>query len=145
VRCPRCAVEMTVVEDGGLRAHRCPECEGMWLPGENLAAAIRLEAAEQGVHIATVSLLEGPAVPCDRPCPTCASPMNRLTMRGVEVERCPSCHGVFLDYGEGALITRRVVQSSKEWGPAYATLQRLLRQRFRGPEAGPGDASITIP
>ena len=129
--CPRCAVAMAERTEAGIRAHRCPVCEGMWIPGNDLPAAIRLEAAEQGVQLAAVALLEGPAVPTDRTCPGCATVLERLAMRGVEVERCPACRGVFLDYGEGALITKRVMAAAAQWGPAYEALQRLVRERFR--------------
>jgi len=120
-------------------AHRCPLCEGVWIADTDLLEAIRLEAREHGVDLRTIGLLDGVPQPTDFPCPACGAHLGRLTLRGVEVERCPDCRGVFLEYGEGRRITKRVMRASAEWGPAHAALQRLMRERFRGRD---GDGGI---
>ncbi|RME22976.1 MAG: hypothetical protein D6806_12070 [Deltaproteobacteria bacterium] len=33
-------------------------------------------------------------------CPKCNSEMKKVTVRKIEVDRCPSCGGIFLDKGE---------------------------------------------
>lgn len=33
-------------------------------------------------------------------CPKCKSDLRRVNLRGIEVDRCTSCQGLWLDYGE---------------------------------------------
>jgi hypothetical protein len=33
-------------------------------------------------------------------CPKCASPLVELHLRGIEVDRCSGCQGIWLDFGE---------------------------------------------
>jgi hypothetical protein len=35
-----------------------------------------------------------------RKCPKCGSDMNVETISGIEIEKCPSCEGIFFDRGE---------------------------------------------
>ena len=39
-------------------------------------------------------------------CPVCHVPMNREMIGGVEIDKCPSCAGVFLDKGELAVLSK---------------------------------------
>jgi hypothetical protein len=41
-----------------------------------------------------------------RPCPACKLPLGKRTLRGVEVDACSSCHGVWLDAGELERLTQ---------------------------------------
>lgn len=94
---------------------------------DDLERAVRLFAAEQGVVLKTLALLEGPARDTTLPCPQCSTTLQRLTLRGVEVERCARCQGVFLDAGEGRTLAQRTVLASAEWDQAYQTLLRTVR------------------
>jgi hypothetical protein len=33
-------------------------------------------------------------------CPKCAAPLVELHLRGIEVDRCSGCQGIWLDFGE---------------------------------------------
>lgn len=55
-------------------------------------------------------------------CPKCDGTLAVLTYEDIEIDRCTSCHGVFLDAGELELLTAREEQEEKRgW------LGRLLR------------------
>ncbi len=130
--CPRCAVEMTDMARGAVEALRCPLCRGFWIHQEGLAHDILTTAGQKGVRLPGVSFLEGPAARTDLPCPDCEAKMlETLTLRGVAVERCPACAGLFLQEGEGELITRRVLHAGTQFGPLAAELSRLIQQRRR--------------
>ncbi len=40
-------------------------------------------------------------------CPRCATALTEVEHEGLKVERCPSCHGVWLDAGELDQLTKR--------------------------------------
>ncbi|MBK9795748.1 MAG: zf-TFIIB domain-containing protein [Holophagaceae bacterium] len=54
-------------------------------------------------------------------CPKCGSTLQEIEYRGVRIDQCPGCQGVFLDAGE----LEQVAQ--KEPGGFFGTLGRLLR------------------
>ena len=37
-------------------------------------------------------------------CPKCGATLHTETFHGVQIDRCPECHGVWLDDGEMALL-----------------------------------------
>ena len=43
-------------------------------------------------------------------CPKCHGTMRTYNRRGVQVEQCDNCRGVFLDYGELEALTRMEAQ-----------------------------------
>jgi Zn-finger nucleic acid-binding protein len=130
-QCPHCRVDLAVLTHSGINWAGCPKCQGVWLAGPDVAKALRLYAADQGVALETIALLEGVAQPSALPCPQCpASTLQVITLRGVEVEKCVSCRGVFLDRGEGEAIAKRVVFSEATWKPAHQELMRTVRKRL---------------
>jgi len=127
MNCPRCGHDLDTRSTGGISAAICGRCAGAWLPKDDLERAVRLVAAEQGIALKTLALLEGPARDTTLPCPQCSTMLQRLTLRGVEIERCAVCQGVFLDAGEVRTLAQRVVLASADWDRAYQTLLRTVR------------------
>jgi len=87
---------------GGELLDRCGSCGGLWLPAAAVAsilghrpdlAALRKAAAKAGF-----------ARPC---CPDDGSGMLALRYRGVEIDVCTRCGGVWLDRGELEQILAR--------------------------------------
>jgi Zn-finger nucleic acid-binding protein len=131
-KCPRCGVELGTLAHADIKGAGCPKCEGVWLSAVDLSAAIRLYAADHGVALEAIALLEGPAAPTALPCPDCSFSLQIIALRGVDVEQCPSCRGVFLDGGEIEAIANRVTQASTTWEPArqeFLKTVRLARER----------------
>jgi hypothetical protein len=75
-RCVRCGVKRTKNEFEGLPT--CDACE-------------RAIAAERETK---------------RACPTCQSPMHKEIVLNVIIDKCPSCHGAWLDGGELELLKK---------------------------------------
>ncbi|HYY41603.1 MAG TPA: zf-TFIIB domain-containing protein [Pyrinomonadaceae bacterium] len=48
-------------------------------------------------------------------CPRCATVLTEIEHEGVKVERCPNCHGVWLDAGELEQLTRREEGGWLKW------------------------------
>jgi Zn-finger nucleic acid-binding protein len=128
MKCPRCATELDVRSHAGVTAAVCKQCGGAWISAADLDRALRAVAAEQGVVVKTLTLLEGPSRETDIPCPQCApTRLRTITLRGVEVERCPACRALFLDRGEGRTLARRTVVGAVEWDRSYEALLRTIK------------------
>jgi len=114
--CPRCGSPFKAydtAEAGQLDV--CTGCEALWLPHDLLAAYVKQRLVDEGYAKRVANLLEMPPVPTEQPCPSCGLPaMEKLKVRGIEVERCHHCKGVFLDAGEIECITERVLYSAEE-------------------------------
>ena len=131
--CPRCRVELETLTHAGIKGAGCPKCEGVWLGAADLVSAIRFFATDKGVALKTIALLEGPTRASALRCPECSVSLQSIALRGVDVEKCPSCRGVFLDSGESEAIAKRVMFSAATWEPAHQELLqtlRLIRERL---------------
>lgn len=118
----------------------CPQCGGAWISAADLDRALRAFAAEQGVVVKTLALLEGPSRETQIPCPQCAPTcLQVITMRGVEVERCPECRALFLDRGEGRTLAHRTVVGVVEWDRSYEALVRTIKTWATPAPANPPD------
>ncbi len=54
-------------------------------------------------------------------CPKCGSMLQEIEYRGVRIDQCPACQGIFLDAGELDQVAQ------KEPGGIFGALGRLLR------------------
>lgn len=88
-------------------ALRCPSCEGIFLPGD-FFREIRARAALQTHR--QIDLLTENIKQQSRQlnCPNDASPMMSFMFKGVEVDVCSKCYGVWLDRGEMDMVTGKV-------------------------------------
>jgi len=76
--------------DDDVTVHACEGCRSLWLSEGDLE--------NKGVSMPPhVRFLE-PKHP--RPCPACGHPMGRLRARGIEIDRCAPCGGMYFDGGE---------------------------------------------
>jgi Zn-finger nucleic acid-binding protein len=57
-------------------------------------------------------------------CPVCNEPLIALELKGVELDYCPSCHGMWLDAGELEQIAELAEVPA---GPLSAALQKAVR------------------
>jgi Zn-finger nucleic acid-binding protein len=80
----------------------CPSCAGLWLDGDSLTA-VSPALASLAVHGSDL-----PPAPERRAvtCPRCGVPARMAVMRGVALDVCASCTGVWLDAGEYEVITK---------------------------------------
>ncbi|RMG11936.1 MAG: hypothetical protein D6731_14795 [Planctomycetota bacterium] len=69
---------------------------------------------------------------CPRACPT---PLQVDQLVGIEVDRCPSCEGIWLDTGEGEIVTR----------PGEDIPAELLAQAAALDPKRPADTSDPLP
>lgn len=96
MNCPRCTVALEWKPGKGTGVNCCPECQGLWLDNSALNKARQAGEAylpdDSGtLHGSKVSAIS---------CPNDGSGLCTFTHRGVEVDACPECKGLWLDKGE---------------------------------------------
>jgi Zn-finger nucleic acid-binding protein len=101
--CPKCAGSLEQVICSGIEVDRCLYCKGLWfdsLEAEKLKAIKGSESLDSG-NPETGSQLD--QITEDLGCPRCTAIMTRMVdidQHCIWYEKCPACHGVWLDAGE---------------------------------------------
>lgn len=95
MNCPRDGSPLDGSKLRGVPVDVCSYCNGIWLDASELSQ----------LHGLPEDLTSAVPAPCPQPltCPSCASAMERFYFsqeQRVEVDRCPSCGGVWLDTDE---------------------------------------------
>ena len=86
--CPRHSTALAETHVGQLRVWHCATCSGIWLPAGAFHA-----------HVGHVSVI-GRGRPAGLLCPRDAQPLTAVIHRGVEVDVCGTCGGIWFDNGE---------------------------------------------
>ena len=63
-------------------------------------------------------------------CPKCGGSLQTEALQGIQVDRCPDCHGIWLDHDEVAALMKH--EDHGALGRAMSDLWTALRRR-RGP------------
>jgi Zn-finger nucleic acid-binding protein len=97
LRCPDDEHLLRWIDQGVIGFALCKHCAGLWFEREAIEA--------RGGDLATVpnrsrrpAAVRAPTKP--RRCPACKSALSVFLVEGLEIDRCPSCGGVWLDPGE---------------------------------------------
>lgn len=95
MRCPRCDAGLEP-QPAGRKAtlHACPERHGVFVTEADLAHVLPVAP-----HVALRDAMTR-ATPGQAACPQCRASMGTLVPRGVELDGCPACRGVWFDGGE---------------------------------------------
>jgi len=134
----------------------CPGCGGLWLDGGELK---QLAESAASLKAAGDRFSRGASAPTSAqrgPCPACAgalTPFEFDRFRGVRLDRCKACGGVWLDAGEAQAMAARLgsapVDPAPEPAPAAAPdpdgLELAYDPRARRAEAAPDDAPLQAP
>ena len=106
LKCPRCRIQMKLVDVGTTRVSECEECLGLWL---EVAAFEKIcaDREQQSAVLGTASLAPTGAIRETNqvkyvPCPRCSQLMNRINFArcsGVIVDVCKG-HGTWFDREE---------------------------------------------
>ena len=95
--CPRCPHLVLTPGHGVIDEDVCGGCGGRFLSGQVSDRFVVFELGiERDVLREIASLFSGPRLPC----PGCQGLMRSLRLRGVPVDLCLSCGGLWLDAGE---------------------------------------------
>ncbi len=118
MRCPRCGNPALHDTQQGRRdviaVKQCPRCRGCWI-GHHA-----LEQLAQGVWSSVDSLqLTSAEALSELVCPECSAQLTRVNPSDhpeLAIDRCPSCHGLWLDAGELEALHAIAAQAVAEHG-----------------------------
>ncbi|HOX45035.1 MAG TPA: rhomboid family intramembrane serine protease [Myxococcota bacterium] len=131
--CPKCLADLSPLRVEGVELDLCPACRGVWLdPGE--LARMRGARADLPADQAPLTTGARALASTTSICPRCDGAFETLEFaRGTAlyIDRCKSCHGIWLDAGELKRI-RAVTAQRHGLGldsppPADARLRDLAR------------------
>ncbi|MCK4343573.1 MAG: zf-TFIIB domain-containing protein [Phycisphaerae bacterium] len=105
--CPKCNEPLIVVEFQGVEVDHCLDCRGTWFDAGELELLAEMAGAAPG-RLEEALLAGEHGATGRRRCPRCNRKMQVLTVGQppVEVDRCPSGDGIWLDAGELAAIVK---------------------------------------
>jgi len=120
--CPRDDFGLTTKVLSGATVNQCTRCHGLWIPkGSILALAEATHAPSLAQHFVDEQL-PGHFVQGTLRCPSDATQMRFRTMADVEINLCPSCHGVWLHKGE---LETLAAQTSSQLAKAHVVADAL--------------------
>jgi len=103
--CPADDTPLAASASNGYEVHRCPQCLGVAVAG-NVLPAVRAYAA--------LELHKQPDQPAHvRPCPRDGKMMKSLRFKGVSMDVCPECRGLWLEAGQ----LPRLLEVTRPAGP----------------------------
>jgi Zn-finger nucleic acid-binding protein len=110
MRCPNCDSSLSTIDYEGVAIETCGVCGGEWLDADELGHVVRIREAHfsDEERRAIDSAAKIPGIPWqdidrDIACPHCdtpTGPINYGADTGIIVDRCPQCHGIWLDASE---------------------------------------------
>ncbi len=100
--CPRCQSANPLIDDETRSGHQtCPTCEGTYLQTD---AATRLVEGQLGLDRSLLQELGAHFGGKQLVCPGCGAGMSAISLRGVWVDLCLHCRGLWLDRDELAQL-----------------------------------------
>ncbi|HEY3447661.1 MAG TPA: zf-TFIIB domain-containing protein [Myxococcales bacterium] len=110
--CPACEGPLSTARLAGVTVDGCDQCGGVWMDAgeiQKLAGwPAALEAVGRRFKGSSVNLSLGKLG-----CPACGGalePHEFPSLRGIELDRCASCGGLWLDAGEARQIAARLLE-----------------------------------
>lgn len=111
--CVKCASPLAPVAVAGLQVEGCPECGGFWFDAEELGRLAKAGPGELGALEHQLDHGAGPRRTADprgvRLCPGCRVSLRDFEYpwaRGIRLDGCPECRGIWVDDGELSRIER---------------------------------------
>lgn len=141
MNCPDCDAPLRQTDYHGINIDECPRCLGRWFDrDEPLRAKDRTDQYLRWLDFdpfagdASAPAVSGFA----RLCPRCSLKMGVIAYKtsGVLIDKCSSCHGIWLDQGEFEKIIKHLKkETSSETAAQYRKdVERQFEQIFTGPE-----------
>ena len=100
ITCPACERPMRKVTLGGVEVDECPFCGGQWFDVGELDAIQAMDPIPK--RFLKMYVIDGVQTveTGQRPCLRCRRKLAPVEHKGVTIEACVSCQGVFLEHGE---------------------------------------------
>jgi Zn-finger nucleic acid-binding protein len=125
MNCPDCQAPLRQTDYHGIRIDECPSCLGRWFDRDELRRA--KDRTDEYLRWLDFDLFargagDSPAAATGRLCPRCSAKMGVIVYEtsGVVIDKCLSCHGIWLDHGEFEKIVKHLQdETSSETAAQY--------------------------
>lgn len=99
--CPGCRSPLKSQKVGKVEVDLCPSCAGLWLDRHELKALARMRTLPGWLLEPVSASSDRPLIPeGERRCPRCEALLQVADNKGVHIDLCRSCEGVYFDRGE---------------------------------------------
>lgn len=109
MNCPKCNAELIVVERDNIELDWCPKCSGFWFDADEWHLLGVKEAKYDPFCQESVRINEQ-----GRKCPICEKTMEKISIDGILLDRCPNYHGIWFDKGEVARLVNKASSGVSE-------------------------------
>jgi len=107
IKCPKCEINMNIIEQDGVETDECPGCGGIWVDCGEEKEVLRMSPSVFTVEdVRNFKKVYKPHGKIDEvkyyKCPRCGDHMwrkNYMSYSGIIVDKCQKC-GIFFDKGE---------------------------------------------
>ena len=144
LRCPVDRSELLEQKLGAANIAICRDCGGLWLsPKARMAPSVdpsSLPEVTQKASDASHPLRKY------KMCPACGITLISEKIKGIEIDRCTKCDGVWLDAGEYAAVRSRIEiqgvagRRAKTKNPPITSIRR--RDEAKEPEESSGNTTM---
>jgi Zn-finger nucleic acid-binding protein len=110
MKCPNCQTHLQTINYEGISIETCSKCNGEWLDNAELGKIVRLREvkfdSDERRAIAESTTITGIVledVDRDLACPKCGGTTDAVNYggdSGIIIDRCTTCHGIWLDASE---------------------------------------------
>ncbi len=141
MKCPACPSQLSEITAYGLKVDVCTEsCGGVWFDAGELE---RVDELHERVDSRVLRPLTNQKVVVDRnrpkDCPRCAGKRLKIELEDslseVEIDICPGCEGVWLDFGELATLREHNTASGKRAQVIDEYLNRYAKDPRKAPRS----------
>lgn len=99
--CPKCRQAFARQEVDGAPVLSCGGCGGIWFTADGMSEFLKKAAQAGGGAVPLEIEPEETPVPTEVGCPSCETGgLDTIKVRGVALDRCWECHGIYIDLGE---------------------------------------------
>ena len=141
MNCPDCHAPLCQTDYHGINIDECPSCLGRWFDRDELRRA--KDRTDQYLRWLDFDPFAGDTsdpevIGFARLCPRCSHKMGVIGYEtsGVLIDKCSSCHGVWLNHGEFEKIVKHLkTETCTETAAQYRKdVQHQFQEIFTGPE-----------
>ena len=105
MKCPSCTNMLLESKMGIYRIFSCENCHGIWVAGTQIKQMLRDNGIPPSMNALPVVGEGGLVHQSNRQCSSCANvELGVYSVKGVEVDICKQCNGVFFDRNELQLL-----------------------------------------
>src|SRR5690349_6923034 len=119
-KCPIDSEGLSAMSLEGLGVTACPACSGAWLSGAGTGLMFSRMADGAGQQRKLRESLRVEGRKSKLACVDCGIDMRTVTQRGVEIDVCPDCTGIWFDGGELKRFRKSGFSKAAKVGAAVA-------------------------